>query len=226
MFNEFHARWILQQWKIQIVSPHSVAWRLSFVLIYGAISSSIRPNLSDLNGSRSISFSDDGVWILRRLQWSLLKQLFVLIYILSVTDADLPGNPLEAKNISPTSTTLNAPAMPDLPLPANLPSFYKPRQKHFSAHVAPKLGIAPAEPPNYGPLVTFAHPPSSSRLSKLLMKKSGSVPPSAGPAPLHSEELAPISGATIPAGLAQPPLSPYASSKTHLPCGTIETHSQ
>uniref|UniRef100_A0A5B6ZIR2 Putative proline-rich receptor-like protein kinase PERK15 isoform X2 n=1 Tax=Davidia involucrata TaxID=16924 RepID=A0A5B6ZIR2_DAVIN len=153
----------------------------------------------------------NGSGVLKKVQWLMLKQLLVLCYVLYITDADLPDNVLEAQLLSPTP--LAAPAIPDLPLPANLPLFHKAHWKHFSPHGASKLMIAPAQPPNYGPLITSTHPPSSPRLSKPSMKKSGLVPPSVGLAPPRLADVAPTqsSAGTIPTGLAQPPLSPYSS---------------
>ncbi|KAK1578214.1 hypothetical protein Q3G72_028522 [Acer saccharum] len=99
-------------------------------------------------------------------------------------------------------------AIPDLPLPANLPPFHRPRRKRLSPHGAPSLAVAPSHPPFYGPLITASHPPTSSRLSKPSMKRSGLVPPSAGLANISPAQV--IHGA-IPSGLAQPPLTPESS---------------
>ncbi|KAA8549075.1 hypothetical protein F0562_000759 [Nyssa sinensis] len=129
----------------------------------------------------------NGSGVLKKAQWLMLKQLLVLCYVLHITDANLPDDVLEAQLLSPTTVPLAAPAIPDLPLPANLPLSHKAHWKHFSPH---------------GP-----------RLSKPLMKKSGLVPPSAGLAPPRLADVAPTqsSAGTIPTGLAQPPLSPYSS---------------
>ncbi|XP_059659398.1 proline-rich receptor-like protein kinase PERK15 [Cornus florida] len=145
--------------------------------------------------------------VLKKVQWLILKQLLILCYVFYITDADLPDNVFKAKLLSPTSGPLAAPAISDLPLPANLPLFHKPHWKQFSPHGAP------TQPPNYGPLVTTTHPPSSSRLSKPSMKKSGLVPPVVGLAPPHLADVAPTqsTAGTVPTGLAQPPLSPYTS---------------
>ncbi|KAJ6400946.1 hypothetical protein OIU84_016381 [Salix udensis] len=110
--------------------------------------------------------------------------------------------------LSPSRVPLDAPAIPDLPLPANLPLLHKPRKKHLSPRGAPTIVVAPAHPPNHGPLITFGHPPTSSRLSKSSMKKNGLVSPSVGlvdVAPTQSGD------GTNPTGLAQPPLSPSVS---------------
>ncbi|KAJ6675021.1 hypothetical protein OIU85_011219 [Salix viminalis] len=110
--------------------------------------------------------------------------------------------------LSPSRVPLDAPAIPDLPLPANLPLLHKPREKHLSPRGAPAIVVAPAHPPNHGPLITFGHPPTSSHLSKSSMKKNGLVSPSVGlvdVAPTQSGD------GTNPTGLAQPPLSPSVS---------------
>lgn len=106
---------------------------------------------------------------------------------------------LEREALSPATVLLVAPAMPELPLPANLPLFHKPHRNHLSPYGAPP------QPPNYDHFVISA-PPAGSRLSKPSMKKSG--PPSLS-------EIAPAQPepSTIPTGLAQPPLSPSISSK-------------
>lgn len=113
---------------------------------------------------------------------------------------------------------LASPTAPNLPLPANLPLLHKPHRKNISPYGgAPRLVLAPTQPPNYGPLVTSTHPPSSSSLSKPSMEKGGLVPPSAGLAPPRLADIAPIQPGTSasPAGLVQPPLSPHTSSKAH-----------
>ncbi|KAL7172011.1 hypothetical protein ACSBR2_031661 [Camellia fascicularis] len=142
----------------------------------------------------------------------MLKQLLVLS-VLCITGAHLRDDLLEANLVSPTIAPFAAPAIPDLPLPANRPLFYKSHLKHFSPRGAPKLVLSPSEPPYYGPPITATHPPSRSRLSKLSMKKSGVAPPSEGLAPPRLANISPTqsTGGTIPSGLAQPPLSPFSS---------------
>lgn len=151
--------------------------------------------------------------LLKKARWSLLTQLLVLCFILCITDADLPDDPLEARIVSPVAAPFASHAMPDLPLPANPPLFQKPHRKHLSRKGAPMFVLAPAQPPNYGPLITSGHPPSSSHLSKPSMRKSAFVPPVAGIVPPRLADIAPtLSGAgTIPTGLAQPPLSPHSA---------------
>ncbi|XP_009783681.1 receptor-like serine/threonine-protein kinase ALE2 [Nicotiana tabacum] len=158
-----------------------------------------------------------------------LKYLTILFYLLCVTNAELLDKPLEQQPISPVNKPVEAPGLPDLLLPASVPAFHRQHRNHFPSG-ASRLWLGPAQPPDYGPLVTAAHPPSSSRLSKPSMKKSGLVPPnaglappsmkksglvppSAGLAPPHSAEIAPTqsSPSTLPAGLTQPPLSPHTS---------------
>ncbi|XP_071738359.1 proline-rich receptor-like protein kinase PERK10 [Rutidosis leptorrhynchoides] len=65
--------------------------------------------------------------------------------------------------------------------------------------------LAPIEPPNYGPLITSGHAPSSSHLSKPSMKKTETAPSVADIAPSQSGP------GSLPTGLAQPPLSPRTS---------------
>ncbi|PIN16182.1 Serine/threonine protein kinase [Handroanthus impetiginosus] len=142
-----------------------------------------------------------GSGLLQEFRWSVLKHLLILCSLLSITDASLRCKMLEREAFSPATV-----GMPKLPLLADLPSFRRSRWTHLSPYVAP------AQPPNRGHFVISA-PPSSSRLSKPSMKKSGSGPASASlPSPLLSE-IAPAQPepSTIPAGLAQPPLSPSIS---------------
>ncbi|EOX95284.1 Kinase superfamily protein isoform 2 [Theobroma cacao] len=133
----------------------------------------------------------------------LVKVMVVLSCAISVSNADITRNLLQWPAQSPTRVPESAPAVSDRPLPLN-----RPRQKHFSPRSAPTL-VAPAQPPLYGPLITSSHPPTSSRLSKPLMKRSTSVPPGADLPNIAPTQISP---GTIPAGLAQPPLSPEVSS--------------
>uniref|UniRef100_A0A6M2ECM0 Protein kinase domain-containing protein n=1 Tax=Populus davidiana TaxID=266767 RepID=A0A6M2ECM0_9ROSI len=146
---------------------------------------------------------------LSRRVWYLFLQLFInSCYVISIINADLADHQFEGPILSPSRVPSDAPAIPDLPLPANPPLLPKPREKHFSPYGAPTFVVAPAHPPNYGPLITSGHPPTSSRLSKPSMKKNGLVPPSVGlvdVAPTQSGD------GTNPTGLAQPPLSPSVS---------------
>uniref|UniRef100_K4AVW9 Uncharacterized protein n=1 Tax=Solanum lycopersicum TaxID=4081 RepID=K4AVW9_SOLLC len=99
---------------------------------------------------------------------------------------------------------VEAHGIPDFPMPANVPGFHRQHRKH-SPHGVPWLRLAPSQPHDYGPIVTTAHAPSSSSLSKPSMKKNGLVPPSAGLAPPQ------FSPSTLPSCLAQPPFSPHTS---------------
>ncbi|KAJ6723327.1 RECEPTOR-LIKE SERINE/THREONINE-PROTEIN KINASE ALE2 [Salix koriyanagi] len=129
-------------------------------------------------------------------------------FVISITNADLADHQFKGPTLSPSRVPLDAPAIPDLPLPANLPLLHKPRKKHLSPRGAPTIVVAPAHPPNHAPLITFGHPPTSSRLSKSSMKKNGLVSPSVG----LVDVAPPQSGdGTNPTGLAQPPLSPSVS---------------
>jgi hypothetical protein len=149
---------------------------------------------------------------LEELRWLLLKRLLVFFYVISIANSDVPKNLLEVPSVSPISPPLAAPAIPDLPLPANLPTPHKLRHKHFSPRGAPTISLSPAHTPIYDPLVTSTHPPTSPRLSKPLMKRSRLAPPIAS-----FENIAPADSNTgeRPSGLAQPPLSPYGSSKLY-----------
>ncbi|XWS76661.1 hypothetical protein CRYUN_Cryun01aG0196500 [Craigia yunnanensis] len=136
-----------------------------------------------------------------------VKVVVVLSCAISVANADFSSNLLQAPAQSPIGAPEGAPAVSDLPLPSNLPLIHRLCQRHFSPHCAPTL-VAPAQPPLYGPLITASHPPTSSRLSKPLMKRSALVPPG-----VDLPNIAPtqISPGAIPVGLAQPPLSPEVS---------------
>lgn len=141
--------------------------------------------------------------------WCLLLQhAAVLCCLISITDANLADDRLRMPALAPVDVPLDAPAIPHLPLPATLPLLHRPRRKDFSPLSAPKIAVAPARPPNYGPLITYGHPPTSSSLSKPSVKKNRLMPPGAG-----FEDISPTQsdGGTNTNGLAQPPLSPYAS---------------
>ncbi|KAL5859254.1 hypothetical protein ACOSQ4_000550 [Xanthoceras sorbifolium] len=141
--------------------------------------------------------------LLKKARCWLPKLLVILCNLTFITDANILNTPL----ISPTRAPFGDPAIPDLPLPANIPPFHRLR-KHLSPHGAPTLGIAPVRPPFYGPLITAGHPPTSSRLSKPSMKRSALAPPSAGLANISPAQVIP---GAIPSGLAQPPLTPDSS---------------
>lgn len=161
------------------------------------------------------------IWIagiLGKAKWLFLSWLLINYHMISMVDADLPDNQLEAPSVSPTGTSLASPPRRDLPLPSNLPLYHRRKRKHSSLSHAPKSVLAPSQPPDYGPLVTFAHPPTSSRLTKPSMKRGGLGSPGTGLVPPRLVDIAPMqsNASTIPVGLAQPPLSPSDSSKTFL----------
>ncbi|XP_022757859.1 probable serine/threonine-protein kinase PIX13 isoform X2 [Durio zibethinus] len=132
-----------------------------------------------------------------------VKVVVVLSCAISIINADFSGNLLQAPAQSPTRAPEGAPPVSGLPLPSNLPLIHRPRQRHFSPHSAPAF-VAPTQPPLYGPLITASHPPTSSRLSKPLMKRSASAP--------SGEDLPNIAPTQFsPTALAQPPLSPEVS---------------
>ena len=137
----------------------------------------------------------------------LVKVMVVLSCAISMANANFSRNILQAPVESPTRVPEVASAVSDLPLPSNLPLIHRPRQRYFSPRSTPTL-VAPAQSLLYGPLITASHPPTNSRLSKPLMKRSASVPPG-----VDLQNFAPtqISPGAIPSGLAQPPLSPESS---------------
>lgn len=150
--------------------------------------------------ARAVSVTAD---VLEKLRWSVLRQLLVLFYVISITHADESSDlPLV------TTAPLAAPPSPHRSLPAYLPLFHKPLHKHF-----PPLAVSPtapsqAHPPFSGPPITPVQAPASSHLSKSLMKRSALEPPSAS-----LKDVAPTqsSAPAVPSGLAQPPLSPSVS---------------
>lgn len=146
--------------------------------------------------------------MLERVQLLSMKVLF-LCYVISIAEAVVTDALLKAPSGSPTGLPLVAPAMPDLPLPANLPPFYRPLQKPISPVGSP-IALSPTNPPTYGPPITSGHPPTSSRLSKPLMRRSGLAPPYSS-----FKNMAPTQShaGALPSGLAQPPLSPTVSGK-------------
>ncbi|KAL6517105.1 hypothetical protein OROHE_017811 [Orobanche hederae] len=139
-----------------------------------------------------------GGGLLQEVPWTVLRQLLLMCSLLSFADANLRDKMLKREGLSPCTV--------HLPLRVNLPVFYKRWRYHLN------LNGAPAQPPNYGHFVIFA-PPSSSRLSKPSMEKSGLVPASANVPPTRLSEVSPAQAgpSTTAAGLAQPPLSPSIS---------------
>ncbi|KAJ9171715.1 hypothetical protein P3X46_015038 [Hevea brasiliensis] len=139
----------------------------------------------------------------------LLHLLVVYCYVIPISDASLADDQQSKEPIVPPSRAPAAsPAIPDLPLPANLPMFHKSRRKHLSPLGAPSIVVPPARPPNYDPLITSGHPPTSSRLSKPSMKKNALVPSSVGLIDIAPTQSNAGANAT---GLAEPPLSPHVS---------------
>lgn len=151
----------------------------------------------------------------------MLRWLLFLFYISRAAVADSRATPLEAHTLPTPVVPLASPPFPQLPLPVKLPLFSGSGQKSSTpSSVHPMHGLQPAQPPHYGPFVTSRHhPPFSSTLSKPSMKKGELVPPIAGFAPPRLADIAPIQSAptSLPGGLAQPPLSPHASSMTYSP---------
>lgn len=89
-----------------------------------------------------------------------------------------------------------------------------PTNPHGSQRVLLSRGgatLSPANPPSYGPFINTGQPPESSHLSIPFKMRSELKPPISG-----FKEIAPFHSITaaVPSPLAQPPLSPYASSKS------------
>ncbi|KAK4756533.1 hypothetical protein SAY87_006660 [Trapa incisa] len=150
-------------------------------------------------------FSADGMWI--NLPRDHLKLWVALFCTIAFHDASSLIKLLDASPISPATVTVRAGT--HIPLSTDIP-IYRTWSKYISPWRAPGPGflISPAQPPNYGPLITSGHPPESSRMSKPSMKRSSLVSSPAG-----SEDNAPpqYGPGVLPGGLAEPPLSPYAS---------------
>ncbi|CAA0840007.1 Protein kinase superfamily protein [Striga hermonthica] len=107
---------------------------------------------------------------------------------------------LKREALSPYTVLLDVASTPELPSTVNLHA----HKRHLLRDRVPAHS-----PNNYGRFV-ISTPPSSSRISKSFMKRSDLVPASASlPSPSHLSETAPVQSKphTIPAGLAQPPLS-------------------
>lgn len=133
--------------------------------------------------------------ILKKLQWLLMK-LLLLCLLVSITEANVPNNLLIPSSGSTIGAPKVAPAMPDLPLPANTPQSNRPWRKPFL-----RLG----SPVQLSPTL----PPSTSHFSKPLMRRSGLAPS------FFTKNISPTQShlGALPSGLAQPPLSPSVSSK-------------
>ncbi|KAH6832624.1 Protein kinase superfamily protein [Perilla frutescens var. hirtella] len=187
----------LSAWRVPLLSDfHSEKpghW-IGFVTRFVDLSGS---DLSVMLRFDNLRFFIRGSGSLQEACWCVLKQLLLLCYLLSCTDANLHNKMLQREAISPATALFDASDMAKLPLPANLPL----NHNHHPNHLSPHGG--PAQAPNYGHFV-ISTPPSSSRLSRPSMEKSGSLPPSLAPTQPEPN--------TIPTGLAQPPLSPSFSS--------------
>ncbi|XP_030456543.1 uncharacterized protein LOC115677511 isoform X1 [Syzygium oleosum] len=135
------------------------------------------------------------------VQRLLLKLIVISCHVIFIISADSNYNSVQASPISP-SATVSTPAIPDLSPPKKLPHVQW--RRHISPQAAPALVLSPDHSPHYDPLITSGHPPTSSRLSKPSMKRSSLVPPSASLADIAPTQSSP---ATVPATLAEPPLS-------------------
>ncbi|KAF9619807.1 hypothetical protein IFM89_009558 [Coptis chinensis] len=156
-------------------------------------------------------FASKGV--LRKFKWLLLKFVLVFSYMVFSIDAEFPNYLSKASFLAPTGATFSKPVIPSLPLVSELPLFHRPHRKHFPSYHASPHHLVPALAPDYGSLTTSGHPPSSTRLSKPLMKRSQAAAPSVGFIPPRLVGVAPADsgGGKDSSGLAQPPLSPNSS---------------
>ncbi|KAF4370062.1 hypothetical protein G4B88_028339 [Cannabis sativa] len=132
--------------------------------------------------------------MLKESQW-LRRKLLLFWFLMSITEAYAPDNLLITSSGSPVGTPEVAPAMPNLPLPANIPESNGPWRKHFLQLGSP-IHLSPS------------HPPLTSHFSKPLMKRKELAPSFVG-----FKNIAPTQSdvGVLPSGLAQPPLSPSVS---------------
>ena len=128
-------------------------------------------------------------------------------YVAFDIGAELRNNLLEEPLLSPLRSSFAAPPIPDLPLARG------PQRKHFLQHDALSSVPVPAQSPAFESLSMAGHAPSSSHLTKQVTKKSHLPTPSSGLIPPRLVAVSPAhsNSGVIPAGLAQPPLSPSTS---------------
>lgn len=153
-------------------------------------------------------FTDNNAGILKKVQGLVLKWRLILSCLVFMIEAGENHNTGEPPSLYDSRPPLAFVVVHDQPLPANLHV-----SKHVLSHGAPIAALSPVNPPSYGPFISNDHSPTSSHLSIPFKKKSEMKPPISGfkdVAPVHS------TAAAGPSALAQPPLSPYASSKSSL----------
>lgn len=138
--------------------------------------------------------------ILKKVQGLLLKWMLILSYLVFMIKFGAHGKTLEPPLLSAARSSLK--------------HWNSHGSKYVLSHGAATIGaLSPANPPIYGPLINPSHPPKSSHFSIQFKKRSEWKPPISGfknIAPIHSTEAA------VPSVLAQPPLTPHASSKSSL----------
>ncbi|XP_057966726.1 proline-rich receptor-like protein kinase PERK15 [Malania oleifera] len=148
--------------------------------------------------------------ILKGVQLFFLIWVVVSWYAMCIVDAKIVNHQLRTAFLSPAA----APAISQLPFPANMPPFHRSRRKQLLPHSAPEPVQSPSQPPNYGPEAMFGRSHTSSHLLKPQIKKrSGVVAPSNALVPPNVADIVPTqpTSGIIPSGLAQPPLSPSIS---------------
>ncbi|MCL7048284.1 hypothetical protein MKW94_005959, partial [Papaver nudicaule] len=141
--------------------------------------------------------------MLRKVQWVMLEFLVIACYMTFVLDAKFQNHLTEPLlNFDSIAST---PATSQIS-PSKLPVFHPRHHKHFMLRGTPSQALAPAHPPDFGPLVTSGHPPSGSGLAKPSVK--GTHFPSFLPHQLAVIAPTPSGMGIIPNALPQPPLSP------------------
>ncbi|PWA83106.1 protein kinase superfamily protein [Artemisia annua] len=147
------------------------------------------------------------------IRQSLLKQLLILFIISCTVNAKFTDNQTGKQIISQPTVPFDSNEIHHVPLPVNLPLFQTQHKRRLSHRSKPRLLLGPAQPPDYGPLITSSEPPSSSQLSNPSTRKSETEPPVGDFTPPRLADIAPSQSGpgTLPTGLAQPPLSPHTS---------------
>ncbi|XP_010556689.1 PREDICTED: proline-rich receptor-like protein kinase PERK3 [Tarenaya hassleriana] len=134
----------------------------------------------------------------RKVPTLVLKVLVSIYCVISLSNVQLAD--AQSPAISPSAAL----AIPDLPLPADVPRFHR---KHFTPYEAPQHTETPMHPPIYSRLVTSSRPPTSAHFSKPSMKKNAMSP---GTGLIDIAPAQPSTGA-LPVDITQPPLSPHIS---------------
>ncbi|KAI3980731.1 hypothetical protein MKX01_025296 [Papaver californicum] len=145
--------------------------------------------------------------LFRKVQWVILEFLVIASYMTFVLEAKFQNHFTEP--LLNFDTSASSPATSQIS-PSKLPLFHRRHSKHFILRGTPSQTLAPAHPPDYGPLATAGQPPSNPSLSKPSMKGAHFPIPYNGFLPHQLAVIAPTPSGTgiIPNGLSQPPLSP------------------